>query len=219
MIYSAKSVGKMEQDPYFLWDYGFALRFQRGKKFSFIPRFTYFGQGISIKDDLNYRLRLNAFSFSFPLELQYDLKKERNVSIPKFFIYAGPYISLPVSARIMTNDYSKWVGFKGMNKINYGGEVGVGFRIPTYSVEGSSNVQVRVSYLRGFNDTYTKFERDITDQSLRDKLYINDGKRFNSAIKLTVGVEIPFKTRKYISFTAGGDGKKNYKRVVVIDEK
>jgi hypothetical protein len=36
---------------------------------------------------------------------------------------------------------------------------------------------------------------------------------------LTIGIEIPLKAKKFVSFTAGGNGKKNYKRVVVVDEK
>jgi hypothetical protein len=219
MTYSIKSFNKVEQDPLFLYDIGISFRFQRGKWFSFSPRLTFLGQGISMKDDLKYRFNAKYVSFSFPVELQFDLTKKMNKSNLKFFFYAGPYIATPVLVHIETKEYSKRLAYKEMNTINWGGEVGVGIRIPTFSLEGRSNIHVRLSFLRGLNDTNTKYERDITDQSQKDQLYVNDGKRFNSAIKLTIGIEIPLKARKLDTFTAGGHGKHYYKKVVVVDEK
>jgi hypothetical protein len=103
--------------------------------------------------------------------------------------------------------------------INWGGEGGLGIRISTFSLESRSNINLRLSYLQGFNDTYSAFEKNRQDQSTTQKLYLDGGKRFNNVIKLTIGIEIPFKNRKLVSFTAGGDGKKTYKKVVVVDEK
>jgi hypothetical protein len=219
MTYSTKSINKIERNPFLSYDAGISVRFQRGKWFSFSPRLTYFGQGVSMKDDLKYRLSAKYFSFSFPFELQFDLNKKMNRSKPKFFFYSAPFIAIPVSAHVKTNDYSKTLTRTDMNTFDWGGEVGLGLRIPTFTLDGSSNINIRLSYLRGFNDTYTKFEKNSISLSQREQLYVNDGKRFNSAIKLTIGIEIPLKAKKFVSFTAGGNGKKNYKRVVVVDEK
>jgi hypothetical protein len=219
MTYSIKSFNKIEQVPLFLYDVGISLRFQRGKWFSFSPRLTYLCQGVSINNDLKYRLRANYVNFSIPLELQFELNKKMNKSVTRFFFYATPYIATPISVNLKTNIYSDWLSYSEMNVLNVGGEAGLGFRIPTYSLEGSSNITIRLSYLRGLNDTYTKLEKNIVNQTLRDQLYLDGGKRYNSAVLLTIGIEIPVKAKKYVSFTAGGDGKKNYKRVVVVDEK
>jgi len=218
MSYSEKSFSQ-DKAPCFLYDFGGAIRFQRGKWFSFSPRLTYMGQGVAMDDDLDYRLRINYISFTFPVELQVYLHERMNKSVSRLFFFAGPYVATPVSSRLLNNSYSKWLTFSEVKKLNLGGEVGVGFRIPTYSLEGSSNIELKLSYLRGFLDTYTNYEKNLADPDLRSQLYINNGKRFNSAIKLTVGIEIPKKTKKYVSFTAGGDGKKRYKKVVVVDEK
>jgi hypothetical protein len=219
MTYSIKSFNKIEQDLLFLYDVGISLRFQRSKWFSYSPRLTFFGEGISIKDELKYRFSAKYISFSCPVELQFELEKKMNQSVSKIFFYVTPYLATQVSVHIGTKEYSNWLEFREMKTINWGGEVGVGMRIPTFSLEGRSNILIRLSYLRGLNDTYTKFERDIAFQSLKNKLYVNDGKRYNSAIRLTIGIEIPLKNKKTISFTAGGKGKQNYKRVVVVDEK
>jgi hypothetical protein len=219
MTYSIKSFNEMKQVPVFLYDVGISLRLQRGKWVSYSPRLTFSRQGVSFNDALKYRFKANYISFSFPVELQLGLSKKLNKSTAKIFFYATPYIATPVSVNIKTTGYSDWLSFDEMGVIDCGGEAGLGFRIPTFSLEGSSNITIRLSYLRGLNDTYTKFEKDIADQLRRDQLYVGDGKRFNGAVKLTLGIEIPMKTKKYVSFTAGGNGKKNYKRVVVVDEK
>jgi hypothetical protein len=219
MTYSLKSLNNVERNPQFLYDAGISLRFQRGKWYSFSPRLTLLNQGVSMKDKLEYRFNANYLSFSFPVELQFDLSDKMNSSVSRMFFYITPYIATPISVHISSNEYSNWLLLSEMKTINWGGEAGIGLRIPTFSLEGRSNILVRLSYLRGFNNTYTRFEKNITVQSQRDQLYVIDGKRFNSAIKLTIGVEIPLKNKKLVSFTAGGNGKKNFKRVVVVDEK
>lgn len=219
MVYSNKSFDQIERTPYFIYDAGVSLRFQRGKWFSYSPRLTYFGQGISMNDALKYQLRENSVGFSFPFELQFDLSKEMNKSISKLFFYAGPFVSIPVSAHIQTANFTEWLNYNDMKTFDYGGEIGVGVRIPTFSLEGSSIFLFRLSYQRGFNNTFTQYEKSIVDQAKRNQLYVNDGKRFYSALKLTIGIELPLKQKKMVSFTAGGNGKKNYKRVVVVDEK
>jgi hypothetical protein len=219
MIYSNKAFNKAEHDPLFLYDAGVSLRFQRGKWFSFSPRFTFFGQGISMKDELKYTYKANYISFSLPFEMQFDLGKEMNKSVSKLFIYTGPYIATPVSVHIQTKNHSNWLSISEMKRINWGAEAGIGIRIPTFTLEGRSFMNIRLSYLHGFNDTYSEYEKKLVDQSIKDEFYVDNGKRFNSSIKLTICIEIPLKAKKFVSFTAGGDGKKNYKRVVVVDEK
>jgi hypothetical protein len=217
--YSKSPFNKMEQKPIFLYDAGLSIRFQQGKWFSFSPRFTFICQGIAFENNMKYNLRSNYLSFSFPVELQFELNKKLNKSVTKFFFYASPFVATPVSVHIKTTDYSNWLTSDEIGVIDLGGEAGFGFRIPTFSLEGSSNITIRLSYMRGVNDTYTRFEKNIINQSQQEKLFLNGGERYNSAVKLTIGVEIPMKAKKYVSFTAGGNGKKNYKRVVVVDEK
>jgi hypothetical protein len=219
MIYSEKSYIGLTRKSFFMYDAGISLKFQRGKWFSFSPRLTYMGQGISMNDNMLYSLQARYVSFSFPFELQLGLTKQMNKSISKIFFYAGPYIATPVSIHLQTKEYSKWLSLSEVKMLNWGGEAGVGIRIPTYSLDGGSNITIRFSYLRGLNDTYTSFEKDLNSQNQGDQFYLDGGKRYNSALKLTIGIEIPIKVKKSISFTAGGDGKKNYKRVVVVDEK
>jgi hypothetical protein len=219
MSYSDKSFSTIEHKPLFSYDAGVAIRFQRGKWFSFSPRFTFLGQGVSMNDELKYSLIAKYVSFTLPVEIQLDLSKKMNNSNSKIYFYVGPYIATPVSVNILTKESSYWLLKSEMNRLNYGAEAGIGIRIPTFTLEGRSNINLRLSYLRGLNDTYFVYEKNIQDQSKRAQLYISDGKRFNSGIKLTVCIEIHLKAKKFVSFTAGGDGKKNYKRVVVVDEK
>lgn len=219
MTYSTKAFNSVERNQVFLYEVGFSFRFQRGKWFSVSPRLSYFGQGVSMKDENNYSFRMDNLSFALPVEMQFALGKNERKGITKFFVFAGPYIAYPVSGNISAGDFSYDLKAGDITTINWGGEGGLGIRISTFSLESRSNINLRLSYLQGFYDTYSAFEKNRQDQSTTQKLYLDGGKRLNNVIKLTIGIEIPFKNRKLVSFTAGGDGKKTYKKVVVVDEK
>jgi len=163
-------------------------------------------------------MKLNYLNFSVPVDLQFPLGKRNQTGTTKFFIYAGPYIALPVSANIAAGGFSGNLKMADLTKPDYGLDAGLGFRIPTFSLESRSYLTLRLCYTRGFADTYSLAESTM-NTAINDQLFLDGGKRYSSCIKLIVGVEIPLKNKKMISFTAGGDGKKNFKKIVIIDEK
>lgn len=225
MRYSDSHINSLKRNILILPDFGFSFRYQRFKSFSLGGRFSFSGQGVSLTEmeDIGqvellesvYKLKAYYLSLSVPIEYQLDIIKSKRGGNPKTFFYIAPFISTPVSGSVekgrITADLSPGMD---INSLNYGAELGFGFRIPTFSLEDRSNLILRFSWIEGFADTYLPVDKKI----LNDELYVAGGKRFSSGFKMTLCIEIPLKPKKIISFTAGGDGKKNYKKVVNIKE-
>jgi hypothetical protein len=183
-----------------------------------IPRLSYAEQGIAFNDGGNYELKMNYINLSLPVELQLQIGERNLVGATRVFLFAGPYVAVPFSGKISSGEFLQTLTMGEMAFPDYGIDAGLGFRIPTFSLESRSFLTIRLAYTRGFANTYSSSESNI-NASLNEKLYLDGGKRFNSGLKLIVGVEIPKKSKRVISFTAGGDGKKNYKKAVIVDEK
>lgn len=210
MKFSVAELNSIERDPMFMYDLGMSLRCQMINWFSAGPRLSYFGQGVSLNNTSKYQLRANFVGVSVPLEFQFDMIKKKKGANAKSFFYLAPYLAVPVSGSIKSviSD-TKIVRGENIADYNYGAEAGIGLRIPTFSLEDRSNLIFRLSWLQGLSNVYPELG------SVNDLV----GKGTYSSIKLTVCVEIPLKTKKMVSFTAGGDGKKSYKKVVVTEQK
>jgi len=218
MIYSNSNYNNAVRTTQILPELGLSARFQFKKWVSLIPRFSYAQQGVSFQNGNNYTLTTNNVNFSLPVELQLQIGKRNLVGATRIFFFAGPYIGIPFSGKITSGDFSSSLEMSDLTYPDYGIEGGLGIRIPTFSLESRSFLNIRLSYTRGFADTYSAAESEI-NPAMNERLYLDGGERFNGGFKLILGIEIPKKSKKVISFTAGGDGKKNYKKAVIVDEK
>ena len=219
MSFTNKEYKNLQRGYLFLPEAGCSFRFQRGTHFSFSTALSYYGQGLTLKEGYEYNLRLNYIGLRIPVEIQFPISKNVHTGITKLFFFAGPYIATPFSGSISVPGFTQKLKFSDINKLNWGAEAGMGIRIPTFSLEGHSNMCLVISYLRGFSDTYTSYEKNATGTSSGEDIYIAGGQRYNNGIKLTFLIELPMHNKKTVSFTAGGDGKKNYKRVIIMKDK
>lgn len=225
MKYSDPALSSLNKELFVLPDFGASFRYQKIKPFSFGARISYSGMGVSYSDisgfysqgsaAIGYTLKINYLIISSPFEYQVDIIKSKRGGNPKTFFYFTPYISTPLSASAESSNTSlNLKPGKDIKNFDCGAEVGFGFRIPTFSLEDRSNLILRFSLLQGFIDSYP----NATNKVFNQKFLVVDGTRYNSAAKVTLCVEIPLKPQKVISYTAGGDGKKNYKKVVNIKD-
>jgi hypothetical protein len=218
MLYSDKNYQSFERNHNILQDYGLGIRFQFGYLFSVNPRIANFGQGISLKTENQYHFKQNMVGVFLPFEVQIPLKNRMKTGITKLFFYVAPYLSTPISGEIKTINSIQKPRASDMVKYNYGAEAGIGIRIPTFSMNERSNINIRASYMRGFNDTYSPFELDKILHPIGEEIYLLGGLRYNHGIKLTLSIELFLSSNKMTTFTAGGDGRKNFKRVIVFDK-
>jgi len=218
MVFKNYYYNQIKRNDAILPDLGVSVRFQPNRKFSFNPRLSYSKQSLSFSGSNTYQLKFNGINLSLPLDFQFQLGLRDQTSTTKLFFFFGPYIAIPFSGNVTTGSFSAKLKISDLVMPDLGLDAGLGFRIPTFSLEGRSNISIRLSYYRGFVDTYSEVESKV-NPLLNDRLYLNGGKRFNGGFKLSLGVEIPKRTKRVISFTAGGDSKKTYKKIVIVDEK
>ncbi len=218
ITFSNSNYDNAVRTTFVLPEFGISARFQFKKWISLAPRLSYSQQGIGFQDGSIYKLTTNNINFSLPVDLQFQIGKSNIVGATRFFLFAGPYIGAPFTGKVSTGDYSYSLNFNDLSFPDYGFEAGFGFRIPTFSLENRSFLNIKLSYSRGFANTYSASE-PLLNPPLNERLYLDGGQRFNGGLKLIIGIEMPKKSKRIISFTAGGDGKKNYKKAVIVDER
>ncbi len=200
-------------------EFGITYRAQFSKSFSVSPRLFFLKIGETVSQTEKYTLTINDLSLLLPVDFQISLGGKRKRGITKIHMYAGPYGAIPLFANITTKKNSLRMSSNELTPWNYGIETGIGIRIPTFTLEASSNLNFRIAYRRGFSPLYQDLNIKAGAPFADNDITLIGGNRFNQSISLVVGIEIPMKSKSFVSFTAGGDGKKNYKKVVVIDDK
>ncbi len=194
---------------------GMTFRVQFKKYLSLAPTVAYENRGTSISDQIEYQFSSRYFSFYLPVEFN-RLMYPRSRSQSGYFISLAPYVGFPFNGSIHYEAFKLPISKGNLNLFDLGAEIGAGVRISTYSKENITNIRVKLSLCQGFVDTFSPMEKKGEAIALNLPKYIIDGKRFNQLIKLTVGIEFPFKQKEVVSFVAGGDGKKTYKKYVNI---
>lgn len=216
--YTPDNSDKLETKQLILLETGIIFRFQRGKWFSWLPGIKYLQHGNHIVSPYEYKLKANYLTFSLPVEWAFEIERKYKKSTSAFTLFAGPYIAAPLSGSVTGEGFREEIFQNSFTRFNYGIEGGFGFRIQTFSLSDKSNINLRVSWMQGFNDAFAP-EEIISPLADYDNINFTDGKRIISGLKVTLAFEISFKSKRVVSFTAGGDGKKNYKKFVIIDEK
>jgi hypothetical protein len=216
--YKPEAYNELETKQLILFETGLIFRFQRGKWFSWLPGIKYLQHGSHIVSPYEYKLKANYLTFSLPVEWAFEIERKYKKSTSALILFAGPYIASPISGSVTGEGFQEDIFQNSFTRFNYGIEGGFGFRIQTFSLSDKSNINLRVSWMQGFNDAFAP-EEIISPPAAYDQFNFLEGKRIISGLKVTLSFEISFKSKKIVSFTAGGDGKKNYKKFVIIDEK
>lgn len=195
---------------------GIGFRIQNTKYFSYGALFSYRAQGLSIPEQDNYLMHTNNLNLYVPAELNLRLIESNQKASPVVLAFAGPYVAyfLNGNAEVGKTDYP--ITTDEMAQWDAGVEAGVGLRIPTFSVQGKSDLNLKVSYYYGLLNTYPEIGADYPDENLDLLLLSKKGNRYNCGIRFTFSYAISFGSGKPTTFTAGGDGKKTYKRFLNI---
>ncbi|MBN1924679.1 MAG: outer membrane beta-barrel protein [Prolixibacteraceae bacterium] len=219
MHYTSDANNEISTQNPLLLETGLIFRFQRGKWFSWLPGVRFLQQGTTITEPEEYNFNANYLTLSLPVEWAFDFKSKYKKNTSKFLVFAGPYVASPLSGSIYGEEFQEDIFKNSIKDICFGIEGGVGIRVQTFSLEDKSNVNLRLSWMQGFNDTFSPEEKTFASNPNYGQFTFLNGKRIASGIKLTLSIEVSFTSKRIVSFTAGGDGKKNYKKFVIIDEK
>lgn len=193
---------------------GIGVRYQVGDFFSSALYGIYSQNGISLGDENHYNFYTDNAGLFCPVEYHIKVSSDPKVKT-RIFVQAGPYISVPIGGRVTSGKYTLPMGKALVAPFDYGVEIGSGIRTAVFSLQGRSYIRLKASYFRGFANTYSESELSGTANSLNQPLYSITGKRVNQGLRLMFSIEIPLEREDVVTFTAGGDGKKTYKRFVV----
>jgi hypothetical protein len=194
---------------------GFGFRYQVGDYFSSGLYAVYSQNGISLGEENHYSFYSDNFGIYWPVEYHIKICPDPKVKT-RLFVQAGPYFSVPVGGRVISGNYTLPMTKALVAPIDYGVEVGSGVRVAVFSLQGRSYIRLKASYFRGFANTYSESELNGTARSINQSIYSVTGKRVNQGLRLIFSIEIPLEREDVVTFTAGGDGKKTYKRFVMM---
>lgn len=206
---------QIESQRFFGQTFGLSFRIQFQQHFSFSTQFSYRELGSNFLDNRNYRIRANYLNLFTPLEYDLFFSSKPKSTAPNLMLFAGPYFAYNLGGSI-NSDLVNGVELSESEiaQLDYGLEGGVGVRIPTFSFSGKSHLTIKASYFRGLANTFP-VELAYEAQKADDLMLSSNGIRVNQGIRLAISYEFSLAKKEMTTFTAGGDGKKTYKRYIV----
>lgn len=216
MIFTGTPFDREIPGRYIRQNNGIALRYNPNGLFSFSALLSYRELGVYFLDLDETEMKANYLNVFLPVEMEILLSRLRKKVGPSILLFTGPYVAYFLGGSIEDRQQEfKLTGGQEINRWDAGAEAGVGFRIPTFSIENRSNLNLKFSFYYGLINTFPPLVPNEPDDRLNSLLLSKTGTRFNQGFRLTLSYEIALRKHKIESFTAGGDGKKTYKRFVL----
>lgn len=193
---------------------GLDFRMHLARVLSLNTSVSYRRTGARFPGEKNYSYQSKYLAFSLVPEVHFQLLEPLRGVPPEILFFAGPYVAKNLKESIVSNELDVLVPPALMQKWDYGMDAGMGLRIPTYSFTGQSYLTLKVAYYYGMANTFptsSNFEGYTGNQLLLSE----SGERFNRGIRITLSYELSLAKKKHTTFTAGGDGKRTYKKILV----
>lgn len=192
-----------------------ALRYQFSNNYSFASQLSYSSHGVQFGQNNDYLYRSNYLTLFTPAEIELKLSKSKVKISSMMLVFGGPYITNNVGGNINDNNEVQPLSNDELFSWDYGFETGLGFRIPVFSTNTRSNITFKASYYQGMADiaplAYTNFNSNLKSAMINEEVSIN-----NRGFKISVCIEFSLKKLKTTTYTAGGNGKSTYERLVLI---
>ena len=195
---------------------GMGFRIQATTFVSYGALISYRSQGVSFPEQQNYLMHANYMNLFVPVEFGVRVGKSKRKARPKVLAFAGPYAAYLLKGDVERGKNEYALSTDEINQWDAGIEGGIGLRIPTFSLQGKSDLNFKVSYYYGLLNTYPEFGANYPEENLDQLLLSKTGSRVNQGLRFTISYAISFGGNKPESFTAGGDGKKTYKRFLNV---
>lgn len=193
---------------------GLAFRINLSELVSFSTQVNYRSASISIPDYNEYFLTSHYINLYTPFELNCNIYKRRRKSGKCLFFYGGPYFAVNLGGEMSSQNFVLALSSNEIAPYDYGLELGLGIRIPTYTFTTKSNIAIKASYLFGLANTFPESFQSYSNDELSNYLISADGQRVNRGFQLTITYEISVENKSITHFTAGGNGKKTYKKFI-----
>jgi hypothetical protein len=192
-----------------------SFRVQFRRHFSFSPRISYDVKGGAypqLYEDVI--VKSHYLSLLTPIEFNGYFSEKKKIMKPGWLLYLGPYVSYNLGGYLKNDGVEYDLNPDDFNVFDAGFEAGVGLRIPTFSFTGMGNFTIKAAFYHGFVNSYPeKQTARIADYG--ELMFSANGKRYNMGIRLTLSYEIALLRKEMPTYTAGGDGKRSYKKFIV----
>ena len=212
--FSGTSFSDAKSSRYFDKTGGVSFRFENKRFFSITAQLSYCGLGGYFPDNDDFKLKANYLNLFIPVELGCRMFSKKKKNGPCMILFAGPYGAKQIGGHISSNTLDIELTDNDISNWDYGAEGGIGLRIPTYSLNGHSNLTLKASYYRGFANTFPE-TIDYDSEQMTERMLSETGERYQCGFKLSLSYGFSLEKRQVSTFTAGGDGKKTYKKFLV----
>lgn len=194
---------------------GLAFRVQFKEKISFSTQIAYRSASVSIPEYNDYCIRAHYINLFTPFEFNCNIIRRKRKSDICFLLFAGPYVANNMGGDMSVTGNSIKLTASEINQFDYGFESGLGMRIPVYSLGEKSNITIKASYVCGLANTYPVSLQKYTSNEQSKFLLSTQGNRYVRGVQFSLTYEILLEKKAASYFTAGGDGKKTYKKFLV----
>lgn len=197
---------------------GISVRYQLFESLSFGSQLTYSGRGMQFGRNNSYTLKTSHVGFYLPTEYQVKLSKIRSKVSSSMLFYAGPYVINNLSGSIHSIANVEKLNSDEMSQWDYGLETGLGFRVPVFSMNTMGSWSFKASYFHGMVESLAGISRN-EDISPLKSMVVNEGIfRKNRGVRFSICYEFSLKKIPMTTFTAGGNGKTTYDRLVIYNQ-
>lgn len=197
---------------------GIAIKFQVLNKYSLAVQTAMLRHEVKYGMENEYQLESSQLLLMMPLEVEWSLTPHREQVSPVISLFTGPYLLNnrngsyrieKTTVQLSKNDIPDW---------SYGVEAGLGFRLPVFSMNMRNSLAFKASYYHGLNESFALPIAQTLGESqiLKSSLLSESTFSRNSGFKLTIVYEFALKKYKMTRFTAGGNGKTTYERLVIL---
>ncbi|MGF7140049.1 outer membrane beta-barrel protein [Roseimarinus sediminis] len=212
--YSGTPYDGIAQKRYLDQTGGMDFRMHLARVFSLNTSISYRRSGARFPGEKNHAYQSQYLAFSLTPEIHFRLFEPLRGVPPEVMFFAGPFVANNLKEHIVSNELDVLVPPALLQKWDYGLDAGVGLRIPTYSFTGQSYLTIKLAYYYGVASTFPASE-EFEGYTGSQLLLSESGERFNRGIRLTLSYELSLAKKKHTTFTAGGDGKRTYKKILV----
>lgn len=206
--------GAYGQEPFFTKTAGIGLRVHAKKRFSVIPQFAYHENGIYLPEYQDSKMTLAYLNFYLPFEFDISFWERKKKTYTSLLWEFGPYAGKNVGGKLVNKVDEYEVPSDYIEAFDYGFQSGIGVRIPTYAATSTSYLTFKVHCFTSLQNNIAQTLPQLDDAE-KERFLLQWRERISRGICLTVTYDINLESKKVESFTAGGDGKKTYKRFLV----
>ncbi len=192
-----------------------SLRVQFKEKVSAAARFSFRQTGSYFPEFDQLEIRPNYINIFLPV--QYEIRKveKRDKVKPMLMVFGGPWSAFRVGGNVKTASLTLHeISQNQVSTFDAGFEAGLGFRIPTFSFSSQGYLTFKISAYQGLLNTLPT-NSGFTEEQMKTYMLSDEGYRFSRGIRFSVVFEMSLHKKPTTSFTAGGDGKRTYKRFIV----